>query len=65
MSHLQDLTKTAKLNMAVLHFLAECGIPPSVIDSPAYKEMMQILTYHLMMIWMLIQETTIQNSRSL
>jgi hypothetical protein len=26
--------------MSVLHFLAECGIPPSVIDRPAFKEMM-------------------------
>ena len=38
----KDITKTAKLNRAVLHFLAECGIPPSVVDSPAYKEMMQM-----------------------
>jgi len=38
----QDVAKTAKLNMGVLHFLAECGIPPSVIDSPAFKEMMKI-----------------------
>ena len=41
-SHQQDVTKIAQLNRAVLHFLAECGIPPSVVDSPAYKEMMQM-----------------------
>ena len=38
----QDLAKTAKLNIGILHFLAECGIPPSIVDSPAFKEMMLV-----------------------
>ena len=39
---IQEVKRTAKLNMSVLHFLAECGLPPSIIDRPAFKEMMMV-----------------------